>query len=264
MTPLCCIARCDVQPVTGLQILGVPGIPEIVDGTDLAAAIADAAVAAEMPLADADIVVVTSKIVSKAEGRVIELSDVEPSPFAVEWSAKWDKDPAVTEVVLREAKRIVRQVGPVLITETHHGFVCANSGVDQSSSGAHGRLVVLPLDPDASARRIRAGLAERGVDVAVIISDTFGRAWREGQTDVAIGIAGMQPIYSYIGQFDPHGHEFKVQAVCLADEFAGAAELVKGNISRMPVGVIRGYSWEPDDTATIAPVLRDQSRDLFR
>jgi coenzyme F420-0:L-glutamate ligase/coenzyme F420-1:gamma-L-glutamate ligase len=264
MTPLCCIARCYVQPVTGLQILGVPGIPEIVDGTDLAAAIADAAVAAEMPLADADIVVVTSKIVSKAEGRVIELSDVEPSPFAVEWSAKWDKDPAVTEVVLREAKRIVRQVGPVLITETHHGFVCANSGVDQSSSGAHGRLVVLPLDPDASARRIRAGLAERGVDVAVIISDTFGRAWREGQTDVAIGIAGMQPIYSYIGQFDPHGHEFKVQAVCLADEFAGAAELVKGNISRMPVGVIRGYSWEPDDTATIAPVLRDQSRDLFR
>jgi coenzyme F420-0:L-glutamate ligase / coenzyme F420-1:gamma-L-glutamate ligase len=250
--------------VTGLQILGVPGIPEIVEGTDLAAAITDAATAAATPLANGDIVVVTSKIVAKAEGRVIELADVEPSQFATEWSAKWDKDPAVTEVVLREAKRIVRQVGPVLITETHHGFVCANSGVDQSSSGAHGRLVVLPIDPDASARRIRAGLGKLGVDVAVIISDTFGRAWREGQTDIAIGIAGMQPIYSYIGQFDPHGHEFKVQAVCLADELAGAAELVKGNISRMPVGVIRGYVWEADDTATIAPVLRDQSRDLFR
>ena len=250
--------------MTALQILGIPGIPEIVEGTDLAATIIDAAAAAATPLANGDIVVVTSKIVSKAEGRVIELADVAPSQFATEWSAKWDKDPAVTEVVLREAKRIVRQVGPVLITETQHGFVCANSGVDQSSSGAHGRLVVLPIDPDASARRIRAGLATRGVDVAVIISDTFGRAWREGQTDIAIGIAGMHPIYSYIGQFDPHGHEFKVQAVCLADELAGAAELVKGNISRMPVGVIRGYEWEADDSATIAPVLRDQSRDLFR
>ena len=250
--------------MTGLQIFGVPGMPEIVEGTDLAATIAGAAADAGDALADGDIVVVTSKIVSKAEGRTVELADVEPSPFAIEWSTKWDKDPAVTEVVLREAKRIVRQVGPVLITETQHGFVCANSGVDQSSSGAHGRLVLLPVDPDASARRIRAGFAAAGVDVAVIISDTFGRAWREGQTDIAIGIAGMQPIHSYIGQFDPHGHEFKVQAVCLADELAGAAELVKGNISRVPVGVIRGYEWEPDDTATIAPVLRDQSRDLFR
>ena len=261
---MCCIGRCYVQPVTGLQIFGVPGIPEIVEGTDLAATIAAAAADAGGALADGDIVVVTSKIVSKAEGRTVELADVEPSPFAREWSATWDKDPAVTEVVLREAKRIVRQLGPVLITETHHGLVCANSGVDQSSSGAHGRLVLLPIDPDASARRIRAGLASAGVDVAVIISDTFGRAWREGQTDIAIGIAGMQPIHSYIGQFDPHGHEFKVQAVCLADELAGAAELVKGNISRMPVGVIRGLEWAADDTATIGPVLRDQSRDLFR
>ena len=261
---MCCIGRCYVQPVSGLQIFGVPGIAEIVEGTDLAATIADAATAGGVGLADGDIVVVTSKIVSKAEGRTVELADVEPSPFATEWSTTWDKDPAVTEVVLREAKRIVRQLGPVLITETHHGFVCANSGVDQSSSGAHGRLVLLPADPDASACRLRAGFAETGIDVAVIISDTFGRAWREGQTDIAIGIAGMQPIHSYIGQFDPHGHEFKVQAVCLADELAGAAELVKGNISRMPVGVIRGYAWEIDDTATIAPVLRDQSRDLFR
>ena len=264
MDPLCCIAHCYVQPVTGLQIFGVPGIPEIVQGDDLASIIAAAAVTAGAALADGDIVVVTSKIVSKAEGRTVELADVDPSPFAIEWSKKWDKDPAVTEVVLREAKRIVRQLGPVLITETQHGFVCANSGVDQSSSGAHGRLVVLPSDPDASARRLRAGFALQGVDVAVIISDTFGRTWREGQTDIAIGIAGMQPIHSYIGQFDLHGHEFKVQAVCIADELAGAAELVKGNISRVPVGVLRGYRWEVDDTATIAPVLRDQSRDLFR
>jgi coenzyme F420-0:L-glutamate ligase/coenzyme F420-1:gamma-L-glutamate ligase len=210
------------------------------------------------------VVVVTSKIVSKAEGRTVEIGDIEPSPFAVEWSQRWEKDPAVTEIVLREAKRVVRQAGPILITETHHGFVCANSGVDQSSSGAHGRLVLLPVDPDASARGIRAGMKVAGIDAAVIISDTFGRSWRGGQTDIAIGGAGIQPILSYIGQVDPHGHEFKVQALCTADELAGAAELVKGNLSRVPVAVIRGHQWEVDDTATIAPVVRDQSRDLFR
>ncbi len=247
-----------------LEIFGVAGLPEIEAGTDLGTAISDVAAANGTPIVDGDIVVVTSKIVSKAEGRTVELSSVEPSPFAREWSATWGKDAAITEVVLREAKRIVRQLGPVLITETHHGFVCANSGVDQSSSGAHGRAVLLPLDSDSSARNIRKTLGTKGANAAVIISDTFGRAWREGQTDIAIGIAGMQPILSYIGQVDPHGHEFQVQALCTADELAGAAELVKGNISRVPVAVIRGYSWEVDETATIAPVLRDQARDLFR
>jgi coenzyme F420-0:L-glutamate ligase/coenzyme F420-1:gamma-L-glutamate ligase len=247
-----------------LQIFGVPGLPEIEPGVDLAPMILDAASAAATPLADGDVVVVTSKVVSKAENRIVELASVVPSQFAVEWSARWEKDPAVTELVLREAARVVRQLGPVLITETRHGFVCANSGIDQSSSGAHGRVVLLPLDPDASARTIREGLVTRGVDAAVIVSDTFGRAWREGQTDIAIGIAGMQPIHSYIGQVDPHGHEFRVQALCTADELAGAAELVKGNVSRVPVAVIRGHEWARDDTATIAPVLRDQTRDLFR
>lgn len=250
--------------MSSLQIFGVGGLPEIEPGADLAVSILRAAADAGQALADGDVVVVTSKIVSKAEGRTVELAGIEPSPFALAWSAQWGKDAAVTEIVLREAKRVVRQVGPILITETHHGFVCANSGVDQSSSGAHGRAVLLPLDSDESARRIRAGLLAAGVDAAVIISDTFGRAWREGQTDIAIGIAGMQPILSYIGQVDPHGHEFMVQALCTADELAGAAELVKGNLSRVPVAVIRGHAWEVDDTATIAPVLRDQSRDLFR
>ena len=250
--------------MTSLQIFGVGGLPEIEPGADLATSILRAAAENGQRLADGDVVVVTSKIVSKAEGRTVELADIEPSPFAVAWSAQWDKDAAVTELVLRESKRVVRQLGPILITETHHGFVCANSGIDQSSSGAHGRVVLLPVDPDDSARRIRAGFVAAGVNAAVIVSDTFGRAWREGQTDIAIGIAGMQPILSYIGQVDPHGHEFMVQALCTADELAGAAELVKGNLSRVPVAVIRGHEWEPDDTATIAPVLRDQSRDLFR
>ena len=247
-----------------LQVFGVPGLPEIVPGSDLAAMILTAAAEAGTPLADGDVVVVTSKIVSKAEGRLVELADVEPSPFALEWSRTWDKDPAVTELVLRESKRIVRQLGPILITETHHGFVCANSGIDQSSSGAHGGVVLLPVDPDASAHTIRAGLRSGGVDAAVIISDTFGRAWREGQTDIAIGVAGIEPILSYIGQVDPHGHEFKVQAICTADELTGAAELVKGNVSRVPVAVVRGFAFEMNDEATIAPVLRDQTRDLFR
>jgi coenzyme F420-0:L-glutamate ligase/coenzyme F420-1:gamma-L-glutamate ligase len=250
--------------VSSLQIFGVPGLPEIAEGTDLGVAVLHAAAAAGTPIESGDVVVVTSKIVSKAEGRTVELNDVDPSAFAREWSARWEKDPAVTEIVLRESRRIVRQMGPILITETHHGFVCANSGVDQSSSGAHGRAVLLPVDSDASARAIRATFLAVGVDAAVIISDTFGRAWREGQTDIAIGVAGIRPIYSYIGQVDPHGHEFKVQAICTADELAGAAELVKGNVSRVPVAVIRGFDWEVDETATIAPVLRDQSRDLFR
>ena len=242
-----------------VQLLGVDGLPEIAPGDDVAAMIHAAA-----ELSDGDVVVVTSKIVSKAEGRTVELADVEPSGFATEWAARWDKDPRVVELVLAESSRIVRMVGPVLITETHHGFVCANSGIDQSSSGAAGRVVLLPLDSDASARRMRARFTELGVDVAVIVSDTFGRPWREGQTDVAIGIAGIAPLRSYIGEVDPHGHEFRVQELCVVDELAAAAELVKGNTSRVPVAVVRGYQFERDDEATMAPVIRDAQRDLFR
>ncbi len=246
-----------------LQIHGVAGLPEIEPGSDIAALVVEAA-AAGGELEDRDIVVVTSKIVSKAEGCAIELADVEPSTFATSWAVKWDKDPRVVEVVLRESRRIVRQIGPVLITETHHGFICANSGVDQSSSGAHDRVLVLPPDPDGSARALRSRFAALGVDVAVVVSDTFGRPWREGQTDIAIGVAGIAPLHSYIGQRDPHGHEFRVQEICVVDELAAAAELVKGNTSRVPVAVIRGHDWTTDDTATMAPVLRDSERDLFR
>jgi len=247
-----------------VEVFGVEGLPEIVEEMDLALLIHDAASEQGDPLVDGDIVLVTSKIVSKAEGCSIELDDVEPSEFATRWSQKWDKDPRLTEVVLRESKRIIRQLGPVLITETHHGFCCANSGVDQSSSGAAGRILTLPLDPDATCRAQRARFAELGVDVAVIMTDTFGRPWREGQTDVAIGIAGMHPLHSYIGQRDPHGHEFHVQEICTADELAAAAELVKGNTSRVPVAIVRGLAWERDDEASMAPVLRDSERDLFR
>jgi len=247
-----------------VSITGVRGLPEITVGVDLPAMISAATDAQGDALADGDIVVITSKIVSKAEGCTVELDEVEPSMFARSWGERWDKDPRVVEVVLRESKRVIRQIGPVLITETHHGFCCANSGVDQSSSGGEGRILTLPLDPDATCRRHRARFAELGVDVAVIMSDTFGRPWREGQTDIAIGIAGLHPLHSYIGQHDPHGHEFRVQEICTADELAAAGELVKGNTSRVPVAVIRGFDFEWDDDATMAPVLRDSERDLFR
>jgi coenzyme F420-0:L-glutamate ligase/coenzyme F420-1:gamma-L-glutamate ligase len=247
-----------------LTIFGIPGLPEITNGANLATLITAAARDAGEPLASGDVVVVTSKIVSKAEGRTVELEKIEVSPFARQYAERWEKDPAIVELVLSESKRVVRQVGPILITETRHGFICANAGVDQSSSGGHGIAVMLPLDPDASAAHIRAGLRAQGLDIAVIISDTFGRPWREAQTDIAIGIAGMQPVLSYIGQVDPHGHEFRVQALCTADELAGAAELVKGNLSRVPVAVIRGHAWEPDETGTMQSIIRDSERDLFR
>ena len=242
-----------------VQVVAVEGLPEIGSGDDVAALIAGAA-----ELHDGDVVVVTSKVVSKAEGAVVELAAVEPSAFATGFAQRWDKDPRLVEVVLQQAARVVRMVGPVLITETHHGFVCANSGVDQSSSGAAGRVVVLPTDPDASARSLRRRFGELGVDVAVVISDTFGRPWREGQTDVAVGIAGIAPMASYIGQRDPHGHEFRVQELCVVDELAGAAELVKGNTSRIPAAVVRGYPWERDEAASMASVIRNAAKDLFR
>lgn len=242
-----------------LTIFPVIGLPEFVPGNDIATMVAD-----RFELQDGDIVVITSKIVSKVEGCAVELDGVEPSSFATSWGERFGKDPRVVEVVLRQSKRIVRQIGPVLITETHHGFVCANSGVDQSSSGASGRVLTLPVDSDASARRARQTFRERGFDVAVVVTDTFGRPWREGQTDIAIGIAGMQPLRSYIGEHDPHGHEFQVQELCIADELAAAAELVKGNTSRVPVAVVRGFEWAPDDSASFASVIRDSSKDLFR
>jgi coenzyme F420-0:L-glutamate ligase/coenzyme F420-1:gamma-L-glutamate ligase len=242
-----------------LAISGVTDLPEIAAGDDVASMIAGAT-----HLADDDIVVVTSKVVSKAEGAVVDLATVEASPFAAEFAQRWDKDARLVEVVLQQAARIVRMSGPLLITETRHGFVCANSGVDESSSGAVGRAVVLPADPDASARRLRARFGELGVDVAVIISDTFGRPWREGQTDVAVGLAGISPITSYIGQQDPHGHVFRVQQLCTADELAAAAELVKGNLSRVPAAVIRGFAWERDDDACAVSLVRPPERDVFR
>ena len=190
-----------------VSITGIDGIPEIDAGDDLAKFIADAAKAQGETLQDDDVLVVTQKAVSKSEGRYVLLEDVEPSALAIEIGTNWEKDPRHVEVVLRESKRIVRMDHGVIICETRHGLVCANAGVDASNVPGE-RLMLLPVDPDASAARIREGLRrETGADVAVIVSDTFGRPWRTGYTEVAIGVAGMLPIIDYVGKLDTHGRE---------------------------------------------------------
>src|ERR671924_206831 len=229
-----------------LRIIGLPGIPIVTPGMDLAALILQAATAAPLPLQAGDILVVTQKVVSKAEGHLIVLKDITPSPLAQSFARQWGKDPRHVEVVLQQSRRIVRMERGVLITETHHGFVCANAGVDQSNIEGQEVVAVLPPDPDASARAIRQGLRERlGIEVAVIISDTFGRPWREGLVNVAIGLAGIAAIKDYTGLHDAQGYELRVSALAIADELAAAAELVMNKLDNVPVAIIRGYDFPP-------------------
>ena len=249
--------------ISEVRILGLPGIPVIVPGDDLGALIEQAAQDAELPLQDGDIVVVTQKIVSKAEGCLVSLADVTPSPLAADFARQWDKDARQVEVVLQASRRIVKMDRGVIISETRHGFICANAGVDRSNM--EGDVVaLLPPDPDASARAIRERLRRRlGVDAAVIISDTFGRPWREGLVNVAIGLAGMQANVDYTGQYDAQGYELKVTALCVADELAAAAELVMNKLDNVPVAVIRGYDY-PRGDGDLNHLVRDPDRDLFR
>lgn len=247
-----------------LRVVGIAGIPEVLPGDDLAALILDAAGRQGIEIATGDVLVVTQKVVSKAEGRLVRLSSVEPSDFAWRVAADTGKDARHVEVVLDESRRIVRMDRGVLITETRHGFVCANAGVDASNTGSPDLLALLPEDPDHSAEELRRVIEERtGAAVAVIISDTFGRPWREGTDQVAIGVAGLLPLKDYVGQKDAYGYELRVTQVAVADELAGAAELVMGKLERIPVAVIRGYSYEPG-SASARDLIRDREKDLFR
>ena len=239
-------------------------MPIIAPGDDLAALIQQAAGNAALDLQNGDIVVVTQKIVSKAEGCLVSLAEVTPSPLAVTFAEQWDKDARQVEVVLQASRRIVKMDRGVIIAETHHGFICANAGVDRSNMEGDDVVAVLPPDPDASARAIRDRLREQtGVDVAVIISDTFGRPWREGLVNVAIGLAGMQANVDYTGQYDAQGYELKVTALSVADELAAAAELVMNKLDNVPVAVIRGYDY-PRGDGDLSQLIRDPERDLFR
>jgi coenzyme F420-0:L-glutamate ligase/coenzyme F420-1:gamma-L-glutamate ligase len=246
-----------------LRVIGLPGIPIVTPGMDLAALIQQAATAAHCRCSG-DILVVTQKVVSKAEGHLIVLQDITPSPLAQNFAQQWGKDPRHVEVVLQQSRRIVKMDRGVLITETHHGFICANAGVDQSNIEGEEVVAVLPPDPDASARAIRQALRERlGFDVAVIISDTFGRPWRYGLVNIAIGLSGIEAIKDYTGQLDAQGYELRVTALAIADELAAAAELVMNKLDNVPVAVIRGYEY-PHGEGSLAQLLRAAERDLFR
>jgi coenzyme F420-0:L-glutamate ligase/coenzyme F420-1:gamma-L-glutamate ligase len=247
--------------VRGLEVLAVEGIPEVRPGDDLADLIARAA---GQDLRAGDVVVVTHKIVSKAEGRLIDLRTVEPSAFAKGFAARYGKDPRQIEVVLRESRRTVRMDRGIIISETHHGFVCANAGVDASNVPGKDVICLLPVEPDASAARLREALAARaGVELAVIVSDSFGRAWREGIANVAIGVAGMQPLADYRGETDPHGFPLAASVLATADELAAAAELVMGKTAGIPVAVVRGYAYERA-AGTGRALIMPPERDFFR
>ncbi len=250
-----------------ISILGLTGIPEVRPGDDLAGLIGDALerTAGALPLRPDDVLVVTQKVVSKAEGALVDLTGVTPRPEAREFAARYDRDPQQVEVVLREARRVVRMANGVLITETAHGFVCANGGVDASNVGSRSGSVVtlLPVDPDGSAERLRRAIADRlGQDVPVVVSDSFGRPWRWGITDVAIGVAGLLPLEDLRGVADADGRVMRSTVRAVADELASAAELALGKTARRPVALVRGASFTRGE-GSIRDVLMPAEFDLF-
>lgn len=247
-----------------IRLFPVRGLPEIGPGAPLGRLIVQALEEAATPIAAGDILVVTHKIVAKTEGAVVDLATVTPSTLAQEFARRWNKDPRHVEVVLRQSVRIVRMDRGVIIAETRHGLICANAGVDASNMTGGDVVCVLPDDPDRSATRIAAEVEEMsGQRIAVIVCDTFGRPWREGLTNVAIGVAGFHPIRDYVGQPDSQGRELKVTALAVADEIAGAAELVMGKLDRAPAAIVRGYPYEPGQ-GSARELLRRPEMDMFR
>jgi len=243
--------------VTTVSIIPVEGIPELREGDDLAAMIAERA-----ELEDRDVVVVAQKAISKIEGRIVRLDGIEPSEEAREIAGSDGDAARRIEVILREAKRVVRIRPPLVICETEHGFICASAGVDASNAPEPGTLVLLPRDPDASASALRDALLRlTGRDVGVIVTDSFGRPWRQGTTDVAIGAAGVEVLQGLMGERDPIGYELHATVIAVADEIASAAQLVTGKLGRIPVSVVRGLDVRGEGRAVDIPIPPE--RDLF-
>lgn len=244
-----------------LELIALEGLPEIAPGDDLAGMIAAAAQPHD-GLAAGDVLVVAHKVVSKAEGAIVDLTTVRPTARARFLAAEHDKDPRAVQAVLDESAAILRAERGVLICRTRHGLVCANAGVDASNAGAQDRVVTLPRDPDASARALRSALPGRP---AVVISDSFGRAWRQGQCDVAIGIAGLAPLDDWRGRADSHGHALRATWIAIADEAAAAADLVRDKASRTPAVIVRGLSHHvtDEDGPGAAAIVRPVAEDLF-
>jgi coenzyme F420-0:L-glutamate ligase/coenzyme F420-1:gamma-L-glutamate ligase len=255
------------KPVNSVQLIGLNEVPEVTPGMDLARVILDAARASDLALRDDDILIVTHKVVSKAEGRLVTLRDVQPSDLARRFAEQWGKDARQVEVVLRESARIVRMDRGIIISQTRHGFVCANAGVDASNVAGEEIICLLPVDPDASAAALRGAIQRAaGARPAVIITDSFGRPWRQGIVNVAIGVAGIQPLVDYRGQPDDHGRVMNVSVIAIADELASAAELVTGKLGRCPFVVARGYASPGKESSEGrgSDLLMDAGMDLFR
>ncbi len=247
-----------------LTLTPICGLPEVRPGDDLAEILWAALGRQAPPLAVGDVLVVAHKVVSKAEGRLVDLKTVTPTPFACAAAAELKKDPRLVEVILRETRRIVRLDRGVLVVETHHGLVCANAGVDQSNVPGDGVVALLPRDPDASARTLRKALEDRaGCHLGVIIADTFGRPWREGLVNVAVGVSGMPALRDYRGQQDPYGFTLVGTMMATADEVASAAELVMGKVDGVPAVLVRGLPPAEGDGCA-ADLLRPPERDIFR
>jgi coenzyme F420-0:L-glutamate ligase/coenzyme F420-1:gamma-L-glutamate ligase len=247
-----------------ISLIALDGIPEIKPGDDLGALIAAALGAAGIGLEAGDVLVVTQKVVSKAEGRVVELASVTPRPEAEAWAAQWGKDARQVELVLQESVEVLRMApGGLIISRTRHGFVCANAGVDLSNVGGGDVATLLPVDPDASARSLRDRLGElAGVSPAVIVSDSFGRPWRNGIVNVAIGSAGLEPLLDLRGMPDAQGRVMHSTVVAVADELASAADLAGGKVAQRPVVVVRGYEYQAGQGAASALVM-ERELDLF-
>ena len=248
---------------SSIQILALPGLPEIHPNDNLAKLIFEAARDQQFVVRERDVFVIAQKVVSKAEGRIVRLDSIVPSVRATEWAAEWKKDARQVEVVLRESKRIVRMERGLIIAETRHGFVCANAGVD-ASNAPHGCVILLPEDADRSARELQTALTEFfGAPVGVIISDTVGRPWRRGLTNVALGVAGIAPLLDYRGTGDRSGKTLHATVLAIADEIAAAAELVMGKSEGMPVAIVRGAP-QGNFGAGAIDLVRDAESDLFR
>ncbi|HTT27354.1 MAG TPA: coenzyme F420-0:L-glutamate ligase [Solirubrobacteraceae bacterium] len=250
-----------------LTVTALEGIPEISPGDDLAALIADASRAQDITIAGGDVIVIAHKVVSKAEGRIRRLSDVEPQANAKKLAGELGKDPRHVQVVLDESREVVRASHGVLITVTHHGFICANAGVDASNVPGDDALVLLPQDPDESARQLRARIRRiTNATPAILITDSFGRAWRRGQVDIAIGCAGLAPLEDWRGRTDAVGRELKATWIAVADELAAAADLARTKDGALPVVVASGADRHvtADDGPGAAAIIRPESQDLFR
>jgi coenzyme F420-0:L-glutamate ligase/coenzyme F420-1:gamma-L-glutamate ligase len=253
-------------PRPPILIIPLPGLPEVSPGDDIAHLITKAAGQMELRIGAGDIFVVAHKIVSKSEGRIVRLDTINPSERARQWAAEYHKDPRLIELVLREAKRILKMERGVIVAETGHGFVCANAGVDGSNT-AEGTAILLPEDPDRSAKLLHDQLTKTyGVPLGVIISDTFGRPWREGLVNVALGIAGVAPLIDYRGQKDASGKTLQATLIALADEIASAAELVMGKADGVPVAIVQGVQGIPTapPTSSAKELIRPAERDIFR